>query len=174
MKKLLKYFIYLILLAGITIGALELFSTYKPSTSIHTEAPVITHRTILINAPVEKVWSVFGDIDRWPAWQKEIPSIKLNGPLQTGTTFDWKNKGLTIHSTLHTVDSLHKIGWSGTAFGSFAIHNWTFTAKGNTTEVAVDESMEGWLVWLLKGTFQTALDNSLTSWLAALKTAAEK
>jgi len=174
MKKLLKYFIYSILLAGIIIGALELFSTYPPSKTIHTNAPVITHRTILINAPIEKVWSVFADIDHWSSWQKEIPSIKLNGPLQAGSSFDWKNKGLTIHSTLHTVDSLHKIGWSGTAFGSFAIHNWTFTRKGNYTEVAVEESMEGWLVWLLTGTFQTALDDSLTGWLAALKTTAEK
>jgi hypothetical protein len=132
MKKLLKYFLYLVLLAGITIGALELFSTYTPSATIHTKAPVTTRHTILIHAPAEKVWRVMGN------------------------------------------DYLHKIGWSGKAFGSFAIHNWMFTPQGNGTLVTVEESMEGWLVWLLKGTFQTGLDNSLTSWLAALKTEAEK
>jgi len=60
MKKLLKYFLYLVFIAGITIGALELFSTYTPSTTIHTLAPVTTRHTILINAPAEKVWRVLG------------------------------------------------------------------------------------------------------------------
>ena len=105
---------------------------------------------------------------------KADPRSKIGRPLKAGASFNWKNKGLTIHSTLHTVDSLHTFGWSGKAFGSFAIHNWTFIAKGNQTEVIVEESMEGWLVWLLQGAFQSNLDSSLVYWLSALKNTAEK
>lgn len=174
MKKLLKLLVTLLLVIAVTIGALELFSTYQPSTGIHTNAPVTTKHTIIIHAPVEKVWQVMSDINNWPSWQQQIPSIKLNGPLQAGSSFDWKNKGLTIHSTLHTVTAMHTLGWSGKALGAFAIHNWMLTPKGDYTEVTVEESMEGWLVWLLKERFQQELDKSLTYWLGALKTAAEE
>ena len=102
-----------------------------------------------------------------------IPLVFLQ--LLPGSSFTWESGGLHIRSTIHQAIPYKKIGWSGPAFGSFAIHNWTFIAlPGGTTRVGVEESMEGWLVTAIPGKFQTVLDASLDKWLMALKTVAEK
>ena len=113
-------------------------------------------------------------IDQWSDWHKDVESPKLTGLFQQGSSFDWKSGGLTIHSTLHTVIPNSKIGWSGKAFGAFAIHNWTFNKKNGYTEVHVEESMEGWLVAMLREKFQSGLEKSLDRWLLNLKREAEK
>lgn len=174
----MKLFIKITALAigalGLIIVLLEMSSSYQISKTIHTDAPVITKLQIVIEAPVETVWKVFSDVDNWSQWQKEIPGSKINGPFQAGTSFDWKTHGLTIRSTFHTVNSNREIGWSGPAFGSFAIHNWHFIKHGNHTTVQVEESMEGWLVWLMKNNFQSVNRGSLIYWLNALKSTSEK
>lgn len=66
------------------------------------------------------------------------------------------------------------IGWYGPALGAFAIHNWHFKERNGKTTVYVEESMEGWLVQLLKNKFQTSLDTSIAHWLNYLKIESEK
>ena len=114
------------------------------------------------------------DVNHWSAWNKDIQDPVMTLPFQKGNSFDWKSGGLTIHSTLHTAIPYRKIGWSGPAFGAFAIHNWTLIPNGNDTKVIVDESMEGWLVSLLANKFQSHLELSLQGWLRDLKAQAEK
>lgn len=174
LKNVLLALLSIIILLAITVFALEYFSNYKVSKTINANAPVITKKSIVINAPVEKVWKIFCDVDHWNAWQKEIVSPKINGEFKPGTTFNWKSNGLTITSTLQTVETNKMVGWSGPAFGSFAIHTWYFTEQNGTTTISVEESMEGWLVKLLKSKFQTSLDISIEHWLGYLKIEAEK
>lgn len=174
MKRLIKIAGLIIVLLAIIIAMLEMSSSYQVSKNIHKNAPVVTKLQIVINAPIDRVWKVFADVNRWPQWQKEIPESKINGAFEAATSFDWKTHGLTIHSTFHTVENNAKVGWSGPAFGSFAIHNWYFIKQGNKTVVKVEESMEGWLVWLLRGQFQSVNKGSLVYWLKALKAASEQ
>ncbi|WP_160292053.1 SRPBCC family protein [Pedobacter lusitanus] len=174
MKRFIKITALIIGALALTIAILEISSSYKVTRTIHKDAPVITRLQIDINAPVETVWKIFSDVDNWSKWQKEIPESKINGPFKAGSSFDWKTHGLTIHSTFHVVDMNKEAGWSGPAFGSFAIHNWYFIKQGDHTLVKVEESMEGWLVWSLKDRFQSVNRGSLLYWLNALKTASEK
>jgi len=163
-----------LLAISLTIFSLEYFSDYKTSKTIHLNAPVITKKSIVINAPVEMVWKVFSDVDNWDSWQSEIVTSQINGEFKPGTSFTWKSNGLTITSTLQTVEINKKVGWSGPAFGAFAIHTWYFTEHNGQTTIRVEESMEGWLVSLLKSKFQSSLDNSIEYWLRSLKAKAEK
>jgi len=176
-KKMKKIFVGITLFIStlvITIVALETFSKYTASKAIHQDAPVITRKSITINAPLIKVWKIFTDVDHWSSWQKEIKNPKINGEFKEGTTFDWKTNGLTITSTLQTVEVNKMVGWSGPAFGAFAIHTWYFTEQNGQTTIRVEESMEGWLVKLLKGKFQSGLDKSIDSWLRYLKEESER
>lgn len=158
-----------------TVVVLEKTSSYdSTATQVNPHAPAQTRQAIEIAAPPETVWRLLSQVDQWAAWQPDITSPHLNGPFQVGSSFDWQSGGLHIHSTLHTVEPLARIGWSGAAFGTFAVHNWTLTRLPNGhTEVRVDEGMEGWLVRLLRPVFQRGLDKSIQFWLARLKQAAE-
>ena len=158
----------------VTVFTLEYFSEYRITKTIHIDAPVITKKNIVIHAPVEKAWAIFTDVDHWDSWQKEIIEPKINGEFKTGTIFNWKTNGLTITSTLQTVELNKRVGWSGPAIGAFAIHTWYFTEHNGQTTVRVEESMEGWLVEILKNKFQKSLDTSTETWLTYLKNETEK
>ena len=158
----------------IVIACLEIFSSYHVSESINTDAPVKTYQQITVAAPPEKVYQVMSNINHWAEWHNDVEEPKLTGTFERANSFDWKSGGLNIHSTLHTVIPGKKIGWSGRAFGAFAIHNWNFTKNGDQTVVKVEESMEGWLVTLMRAKFQTGLEESLRRWLKNLKAEVEK
>lgn len=142
--------------------------------SINIKAPVKCNKTISINATPKKVWDILTDIDHWPDWHSELSKTQLNGAFKSGTGFVWKNGSTTIHSSLHSVEPMNHFGWTGKAFGSFAIHNWTLTETNNQTLVTVDESMEGLLVKLFKKQFSRILDNGLQTWLDMLKKESER
>lgn len=173
-KNILISLLCIIMVSAITVFVLEYSGNYKTSKTIHLDAPVITKKSIVIDAPIEKVYKIFQDVDNWDIWQKEITEPKINGVFKPGTSFNWKSNGLTITSTLQTVKTNKMIVWSGPAFGAFAIHTWYFTEYNGKTTVRVEESMEGWLVTLLKSRFQSSLDMSIEHWLASLKTESEK
>jgi uncharacterized protein YndB with AHSA1/START domain len=174
MKKLLLGTLSIILLLAITVGALELSSSYTASETINKNAPVQTVQQITINALPDKVYRIMSDVNHWASWHADVQSPSLPGTFHKGNSFDWKSNGLTIRSTIHTAEPYSKIGWSGVAFGAFAIHNWTFTLSQGKTIVTVEESMEGWLVSLMQKKFQKGLEESLQIWLRNLKAQVEK
>jgi hypothetical protein len=122
---------------------------------------------------VEYVWQIQTDIENWSKWQPDITSTKLDGDLKAGTTFRWKAKGLNIVSTLHTVKLHRQIGWTGISPGMFAVHNWTFEARGEATLVTTEESLSGWLTRLMKLFDPDFLEKSLETSLQILKTRSE-
>ncbi|KFF28844.1 hypothetical protein IQ37_09220 [Chryseobacterium piperi] len=176
MKKILLSIITVIIIIVLfTVGILELTSSYKTSENINRNVPVQTRQQITIHASPEKLYHIMSDVNHWSVWHKDVQDPIMKEPFKKGNSFDWKSGGLTVHSTLHTAIPPYKIGWSGPAFGAFAIHNWTFVPEKNGyTQLIVEESMEGWLVSLLHKKFQTVLEQSLQVWLRNLKTEAEK
>ncbi len=142
--------------------------------SINEKAPVKCRKEVTINAPVDKVWRLLTSIDNWPNWNPEVSFAKSSGPLVPGTTFDWKTGGTKIHSTLHTVNEAIEFGWTGKVMGIFAIHNWTFERKGHFTKVVVEESMEGLMASLLRGSFNKTLEKGMMAWLEAMQQACER
>jgi len=141
--------------------------------NIDTKAPVFARKEILIHAPLEMVWKLQTDIENWNRWQPDITSAKLEGALEADTIFRWKAKGLNIVSTLHTVNPLRQIGWTGLSLGMFAIHNWMFEARGETTLVITEESLSGWLTRLIVLLNPRFLERSLETSLNNLKFNAE-
>lgn len=165
-----------ILLTAISLTFLTSLFAQNSSTmkNINNDAPVKCSKTIAINASSERVWGLMADINNWSAWQTEISNPQLNGDLQPESTFDWKSGGAKIHSTLHTVEPLSKMGWTGKAFGMLAIHNWTITEQDGVTIVNVEESMEGFFAKLLKKSFNKSLESGMQTWLELLKEESEK
>jgi uncharacterized protein YndB with AHSA1/START domain len=142
--------------------------------NINHNAPVTYASSIAIQASPERVWSVLTDIDGWASWQNDIRKPKLKDRLVSGGTFVWTTGGIAIHSELHTVEPQRTLGWTGTAPGTFAIHNWNLKAHNSGTLVSVEESMEGFLVRLFKNLFRRNLEKSLNTWLQLLKGASER
>lgn len=142
--------------------------------NIDQKAPLAARSEIVIAAPLEKVWALQTDINRWPEWQPEISSAHLEGDLAAGTVFRWKAMGMGIVSTLQEVQPRQRISWTGKSLGMSAIHCWTFEAQGDSTRVITEESLSGWFPRLLKLLTPAFLDKSLAKSLHTLKAQAEK
>lgn len=142
--------------------------------TINQEAPVVQTNEIVINATPEKVWQILTNIDNWNEWNERIKKPTLQGDLEVGGKFTWKINGSKIKSIIHSI-SLNKIlGWEGKTFGASAIHNWYLEPTENGTKVRVEESMEGWIINLMKKQMNEKLADDMKYWLKQLKEESEK
>ncbi|MFW9889119.1 MAG: hypothetical protein ACFFER_13115, partial [Candidatus Thorarchaeota archaeon] len=80
---------------------------------------------------------------------------------------------LTITSTIQVVEPNQQIGWTGKAFGTRASHIWKFSPHNGGTMLTTEESMEGWVISMLKLLMPNFLESSLDTWLQSLKSKAE-
>jgi uncharacterized membrane protein len=46
---------------------------------INSAAPVITRDEILIDAPIETIWSIQTDVAAWPSWQPDVDAAESEG-----------------------------------------------------------------------------------------------
>jgi uncharacterized protein YndB with AHSA1/START domain len=137
-------------------------------------AKVRSQATITINAPIETVWALVVDVDRWPRWNKAVQTAHLEGPVARGSVFDWKSGGMGIRSTFQDIAPMERLSWTGRTLGTSAIHAWTFRTTDKGVVVTTTESFDGWLPAILPGTMRKMLDDTLPALLASLKVAAEK
>jgi len=127
-----------------------------------------------IAAPPLRVWDLLSNIDQWPKWNMLVQRAALGGPLEPGSVFTWKSKGLTIISTLQEVTPYQRLAWTGRAFGTRAIHSWEIDATDHGSVLRTAESFDGWLPRLMPKTMQRTLDETLPAWLKAIKLEAER
>ena len=142
--------------------------------TINQEAPVIQTKEIIIDATSEKVWQILTNIQSWGKWNERIKKPKLKGNLEVGSSFTWKTNGSKINSKIHSYTPKRILGWKGKTFGVSAIHNWYLESTENGTKVVVEESMEGWIINLMKKKMNEKLAEDMLYWLKQLKKESEK
>ena len=77
----------------------------------------VERASITIDAPIEVVWSVFTDVERWPTWASSFTSVELiDGPMRLGAKARIRQPGLPT------------VVWEVTQWEPG--RSWTWTAKG--------------------------------------------
>ena len=164
---------------GLTLIFLVAFTTNvkaqnQSQMTINQEAPVVQTKEIIINSTPQRVWQVLTNIQNWDEWNERIKKPKLQGKQDVGSSFTWKTNGSKIKSTIHSFTPNKTLGWRGKAFGARAIHNWYLEPTENGTKVRVEESMEGWIIKLMKKKMNEKLADDMKYWLEQLKIECEK
>ena len=131
-----------------------------------------THH-ITIKAPIEKIWDLLINVNQWPERFGHVQSANMNGQFVEGNSFQWKSGGVKIVSTIEKADEYKEIFWTGKAIGVRAEHRWVFTEKEGVVLLETEETMEGWLISLMKGMMKKKLDETLVSWLEDVKRVCE-
>ena len=167
----MKYSLNLIFLVALTTNVK---AQYQGLMTINQEAPVVQSKEITINATPEIVWKILTNIENWDKWNDRIKKPILKEDLKVGSTFTWKTNGSKINSTIHTYQVNQILGWSGKAFGAGAIHNWYLAPTEEGTKVRVEESMDGWIIALMKKKMNEKLAKDIEYWLEQLKIESEK
>ena len=141
---------------------------------IDRAAPASFGSSTHIEADPATVFAVIADINAWPAWNHDVRSAKLDGPVQPGSVFRWKAGPSSLTSTLQVVDPPTEIAWTGTTIGITAVHVFRFEASNGGTLARSDESWDGLLARLLTGYSRKSLEKAVTGVLASLKAEAER
>jgi hypothetical protein len=142
-------------------------------TDIDRNAPVLANHEIDIAAPLDRIWALHTDVNRWPTWHADITAAHLDGTLRSGASFTWTSYGFTVTSHVYALTAHQRVLWGGTSNGITGTHEWLFTATDTGTHVQTRESFAGTPVQADVAGMQQLLDGSLTAWLHHLKAAAE-
>ncbi|MEU2253568.1 SRPBCC family protein [Nocardia xishanensis] len=157
---------------------------------IDPAAPIHYRTETLIKAPLDTIWNLQTDVERWPSWQQPVTSNERmdSGPLHPGSQFRWTTPvpatattpatTLTITSTVQQVQPQQCIRWSGPAIGDGlgidnGIHVWTFTPVDGGVLVRTEENWNGAQVEADVATSTRFLGAGLEAWMADLRAAAE-
>ena len=143
-------------------------------TGINEKAPVVGRSEIEIDATPEVVWDVLTAIERWPSWNPDVKTMSMEGPLDEGSVFRWKAGPGTITSTLRRVEPPRLVAWTGKTLGIRAVHFYRLEPRDGGTFVRTEESYEGLVARLLRGSLQKTLDRALADGLGYLKNEAEQ
>jgi len=137
-------------------------------------APVLAECEAEIKAPIQIVWQVLTDLEKWPEWNESVQEMHLQGEVAIGTEFRWKTGGMRIRSRIEEITSPVSIVWSGRTMGIRAIHVWALTGTNESTSVWTGECFYGIVASLLASPLRKSLAKALQQGMAALKKDAEK
>jgi uncharacterized protein YndB with AHSA1/START domain len=143
-------------------------------TEINESAPVIGRSQTEIDASPETVWEVLTAVESWPAWNPDVKSVSVEGDIAEGKSFRWKAGPGTITSTIQQIDAPRRIAWTGKTFGIDATHVYRLEGGNGKTLVRTEESYEGLVARVLRGSLQKTLDKALEQGLAHLKSEVER
>ncbi|MGH3012398.1 MAG: SRPBCC family protein [Gaiellaceae bacterium] len=141
---------------------------------VDRSAPAVAEAATEIAADPETVWEVLTDLERWPSWNPDVSAVAHEGGLEEGATFRWKAGRATITSTIREVDRPRLIGWTGRTTGIDAIHVWRLDLRDGGTLVRTEESWQGLLVRVIRGSMQKSLQKAVDGGLAHLKAESER
>ncbi len=146
------------------------FKKYAEEGRIDENADLTDRQSIVINAPIEEVWSYIHDVEQWPHWNKNISNVNVK---ESGRQFSWSYDGRKFNSTLMKDDKPSSLAWIGSSGWIKSIYAWSLDSTDtNQTVVSVEECYKGFLLFLFMG--HRKVHSNLLSWLNQLKQVAEK
>jgi uncharacterized protein YndB with AHSA1/START domain len=137
-------------------------------------APVVAKSEIEIAGTPEAVWDVLTDFRAWPNWNPDVKSMSFAGEVAEGSEFKWKAGPATITSTIRRVERPHLVGWTGKTLGANAVHVYRLEPRDGKTLVSTEESFDGLIARIFRGSMQKTLKKSLDNGLQHLKTRVEQ
>ena len=85
----------------------------------------VERASITIDAPIEVVWSVFTDVERWPTWASSFTSVELiDGPMRLGAKARIRQPKLPV------------VVWEVTKWEPGRSWTWTAMSPGARTEAS--------------------------------------
>ena len=115
-------------------------------------APIEVRNEVVVRAPVERVWNLLTDVQRWPSWYRACRWVRVEPPdgAAQPLVFRWKAHPVELLSVVVASNRPHTFAFTADAV---AIHaERTFTLRqapdGLGTVVVSDETQVGLLPWL--------------------------
>jgi hypothetical protein len=134
-------------------------------------APIRASHSVVIDAPVSRVWGLLSRPEGWHDIDPAITDVRLESGVVAGGRFTWRSRKARLVSQFAVVDPERELTWTGTGFGAKVVHRHVLEAlHDGRTQLFSEESMAGLLVALIFD--DTKLHRALERWLTAISLAA--
>lgn len=135
----------------------------------------IKSEAIIINAPKEKIWRLWVDVEKWPLWDNDVEWAKLDGEFSEGQTGILKPKGGPASKFVITTCNKNK-GFTDVSFLPLAKLSFIHEMKEEHQGIKVTHSIQisGPLAFIFSILIGNKLAKGLPSALQKLATLAEK
>lgn len=133
---------------------------------INEDASIKDRQSIIINAPIQRVWDILTNVNKWPKWYPEITSASCE-KVETGASFEWTLKSTHLKSNFQLVEEPTLLAWTGKSKMVNTIHVWNLEAVDNQTIVTAEKSIEGFLIPVFNR--QSKVHDDLMAWIEALR-----
>jgi hypothetical protein len=145
---------------------------YARKGRIDESAPVTNISSLVVNAPVHRVWAVLSDLRNRAIWDADFRLRELI-EVAPDASFRWTIRGARIRSTFAVVEPDRELSWSGISFGLKAVdRNLLEPVDADHTTVTLQESLAGPLLTLFYSPARLRAGHE--AYLIALKTFAER
>lgn len=138
---------------------------------INENASIRDQHSIVINAPIQKVWNLLVDIKKWNEWNPSIVGVSIKGEkVIEKVNFSWRLNGYLAKSEIQKIDEPNVLSWTGISRNVKRIYVWQLESDDNQTIVTLSASLQGILIVLQS---HQKVYNELIYWLECLKKATE-
>ena len=113
--------------------------------------PIEVRNAAVIHAPVERVWDLLTDVERWPSWWRACRWVRVESRTSAASVaFKWKAHPVELRSTVVRSDRPQCFGITADGTGVHAERTFTLrpTADGSGTVVVSHETQVGLLPWV--------------------------
>ncbi|MEV0971446.1 SRPBCC family protein [Microtetraspora glauca] len=149
-----------------------LHDEYARRGRLDPNAQLVSSSSVVVDAPVERVWEVMADLATWPLWASNLEIVELSD-VRPGAPFRWKLNGVALRSRFAVVAPERELTWTGVFFGYKAVDRHVLEPLDDgRTRVTVEESLAGPLLSLFYS--ERKLQANHERWLAELKAAVEE
>ncbi len=138
---------------------------------INEDASVKDQHSIIINAPINKVWEILINMEAWPEWNDKIKNVAVEGEVAQGTNFGWTFDGKKFTSQIQSAEAPTILSWTGKSSMVKSVYVWQLEDDENQTIATLSTSMQGTFTILFNK--HQKIYNDLLNWLQTLKEKAE-
>ena len=110
--------------------------------SVPSRPPIEVHNERVIVAPIERVWALLTDVERWPSWYRACRWVRMKP-----ASFEWKAHPVRLRSRVVASQPPHSFAIVADGRGVHAERAFTLraTPDGLGTVVVSHETQVGWL-----------------------------
>ncbi|MGQ9553597.1 MAG: SRPBCC family protein [Anaerolineae bacterium] len=127
---------------------------------------------VVINALPIKVWSLLGDVTKWPGWNQHITQGRMleGDTFYPGSTFQYVYNGKPMVGTITLIDRPKALAWRA---GNMR-QTMRLEPVGNQTKVVAEYEVTGFMTSLRKGKAEAEASQACNDWLKSLKEGVER
>ena len=140
---------------------------------------MVIEESVLINAPLDRVWNTFTDLTCWVNWNSVLKDVSSgHTTLQKGGTFSCSLRpflfSVSFEPYIEEVIPNERVVWIASKFGIFARHEYLFQRFEDRVRVTSRETFQGITIENMKFLFPEWRIRELTrSLLEDLRAASE-